>query len=183
MFAAKSPFKQARVSYSPSSFVVINGETEAHKQRVALTQDDRSCEGLTANGETMAPENFRIEINFPQCASCAAAIEKQISTLSGISKTAVRPPPIRASGKYEAGFLTVNSLIGVLKALGYNLTSARMQLQIPMRPLLPAIVWHAKRCFPNSHRVFLALPWRLQRLRLRLNIFLELPPLRESERF
>ena len=65
----------------------------------------------------MAPENCRIEINFPKCASCAATLEKQIPTLSGISEVAVRPLPIRASGKYEAGFLTVNSLIGTLKGL------------------------------------------------------------------
>jgi len=75
----------------------------------------------------VAPENFRIEINFPKCASCAAAIEKQISTLSGISKVAVRPPPIRAWIDYAPGALTVNSLIGTLKALGYNLMSARIQ--------------------------------------------------------
>lgn len=92
----------------------------------------------------MATENFQIKINFPKCASCAARIERQISTLSGISKVAVRPPPIRVWIDYDPGSLTVNSLIRTLQGLGYNLQSERMQLKIPVRPLLPAIVWTAK---------------------------------------
>lgn len=56
----------------------------------------------------------------------------------------MRPPPIRAWIDYAPGALTVNSLIGTLKALGYSRQWERMQFQIPVRPLLPAMVWAAK---------------------------------------